>query len=63
MPFAVTFGELVGGLAKYDCMPAIQKLVSDPDVKSGLHGKGEFEAIRSGAALVEECDVLTATTC
>lgn len=57
MPFAVTFGELVGVLAKYDCMPAIQKLVSDPDVKSGLHGKGELEAIDAARRIVEECDV------
>lgn len=57
MPFAVTFGELVGVLAKYDCMPAIQKLVSDPDVKSGLHGKGELEAIEAARRIVEECDV------
>lgn len=57
MPFAVTFGELVGVLAKYDCMPAIQKLVSDPDVKSGLHGKGELEAIGAARRIVEECDV------
>lgn len=57
MPFAVTFGELVGVLAKFDCMHAIQKLVSDPDVKSGLHGKREFEAIEAARRIVEECDV------